>query len=135
MLNRIIVQGRITKDLDLRRTQSGTPVLPFTLAVERDFKNADGDKEIDFIDCVAWRSTAEFISKYFGKGRMMVADGQLQSRKFEDKNGNKRTAWEVQVANAYFADSRKDTSNTYDEDEATQPPQFAEIEKDGELPF
>ncbi len=90
MLNKIILMGRLTRDPELRRTQSGTAVASFTLAVERDFKTQDGQRETDFIDIVAWRSTAEFVSKYFTKGRMAVVDGRLQVRDWTDRDGNKR---------------------------------------------
>lgn len=102
MLNRIVIQGRVTRDLELRRTQSGLSVTSFSLAVERDFKNESGERGVDFIDCVAWRDTAEFVAKYFSKGKMMILDGRLQSRKYQDKNGNNRVAWEVLTDHAYF---------------------------------
>ena len=135
MLNKVLLMGRVTKDLELRRTGNGTPVLSFALAVDRDYKSGN-EKQTDFVECVAWRNTAEFISKYFGKGRMMVVEGALQSRKWQDKSGQNRTAWEVQVANAYFGDSKRgDSSNTVDDSEATPPPQFTEDIDDGEIPF
>ena len=99
MLNKIIVMGRITKDPELRRTQSGTPVTSITLAVDRDYQQG-GEKQTDFIDVVAWRSTAEFIDKYLSKGRAVVVEGSLQSRKWTDKEGNKRISWEVQALTA-----------------------------------
>lgn len=109
MLNKIFLQGRLCKDPELRRTQSGTAVASFTLAVERDFKDRDtGEKAADFIDIVAWRQTAEFISRYFTKGRMAVVVGSLQIRAWEDKDGNKRRTAEVIAESVYFADSKKD---------------------------
>ena len=111
MLNKIFIMGRLTRDPELRRTQNGTAVTSFTLAVDRDFKNADGTKDTDFIDVVAWRNTAEFVSKYFSKGRMIVVDGRLEMRDWTDKEGNKRTSAEVVVANAYFGDSKRDDSS------------------------
>ena len=90
MLNKIFIMGRLTRDPELRRTQNGTAVTSFTLAVDRDFKNADGAKDTDFIDVVAWRNTAEFVSKYFSKGRMAVVEGRLQLRDWTDKDGGKR---------------------------------------------
>jgi single-strand DNA-binding protein len=109
MLNRIIIMGRLTKDPELRHTQSGVAVASFSLAVERDFKNREsGEKTTDFIDIVAWRNTAEFISKYFTKGRMAVVEGRLQIRDWNDKDGNKRKSAEVVADNVYFGDSRRE---------------------------
>ena len=113
MLNHITIMGRICNDIELRRTGSGTAVASFTLAVDRDFKNGNGEKETDFIECVAWKNTAEFVSKYFGKGKMAVVSGKLQIRSWTDKEGNKRKTAEVIADNVYFADS-KNTSNTND---------------------
>lgn len=107
MLNHIIIMGRMVRDPELRRTQSGISVCSFTLACDRDFKSKDGgEKETDFIDCVAWRSTAEFVCKYFTKGRMMAVEGRLQLRDWVDKEKNKRRSAEIQVDSAYFADSK-----------------------------
>lgn len=111
MLNHIDIMGRMVRDPDMRRTGSGIAVANFTLAVDRDF-GQDGQKETDFIDCVAWRHTADFVGKYFKKGSMAVAAGRLQSRKWTDKEGNKRTAWEVQVENVYFGSSKRDSENS-----------------------
>lgn len=141
MLNRIILQGRFCKDPELRRTQSGTAVASFALAVERDFKDKDtGEKAADFIDIVAWRQTAEFVSRYFTKGRLAVVEGRLQSRSYEDKNGSKRKAIEVVADSVYFADSRKDGDSTPPpaayEAPAGKPGEFTELsDDDGELPF
>lgn len=155
MLNVITIMGRLTRDPELRYTQSQTPVASFTVAVDRDFSGKDGaEKQTDFIDCVAWRNTADFISKYFAKGRMIVASGSLQSRKWTDKNGNNRVSWEVIVNNAYFGDSKKDGQQTgYGQPAAYAPPPaagyqqqsyqqpaygggFTELtEDDGDLPF
>lgn len=110
MLNKIFIMGRLTRDPELRRTQSGTPVTSFSLAVDRDFKSQSGEKETDFIDVVAWRSTAEFVAKYFTKGRMAVVEGRLQMRDWTDKDGNKRRSAEVVADNLYFGDSRRDNS-------------------------
>lgn len=114
MLNKIVIMGRMTKDPELRRTGSGTAVTSFTLAVDRDFKAQDGSRETDFIDCVAWRSTAEFASKYFAKGRMAAVEGRLQMRDWTDKEGNKRRNAEVIVDNLYFGDSKKDAGAAVD---------------------
>ena len=113
MLNKIMIMGRFTKDAELRATVSGKNVASFTLAVDRDFKGPNGEKETDFINCVAWQGTAEFISKYFKKGSMAVIEGRLQIRPWETTEGEKRTAAEVVVNNIYFGESKKDTaSNT-----------------------
>ena len=112
MLNHITIMGRFTRDPELRRTGSGTAVASFTLAVDRDFSGKDSkEKETDFIDCVAWRNTGEFVSKYFSKGRMAVVSGRLQIRAYTDKEGNKRRVAEVVAENVYFADSKKEETN------------------------
>ena len=109
MLNHIVIMGRLTRDPELRRTGTGVAVASFSLAVDRDFgKNENGEKETDFIDCVAWRQTGEFVSKYFTKGRMAVVSGRLQVRSYTDKDGNKRRAAEVVADNVYFGDSKRD---------------------------
>ena len=109
MLNHIVIMGRLTRDHELRRTGSGIAVASFTVAVDRDFGNRDnGERETDFIDCVAWRQTGEFVSKYFTKGRMAVASGRLQIRNWTDKDGNKRRSAEVVAHNVYFGDSKRD---------------------------
>ena len=109
MLNKWIGMGRLARDPDLRHTQSGTPVVSFTIAVDRDFKAQDGDRETDWIDIVAWRSTAEFVSKYFTKGSSIVVEGRLQIRSYTDKEGNKRKAAEVVADSVYFGGSKKET--------------------------
>ena len=103
--------GRLTRDPELRRTGSGTSVTSFSLACDRDFKSQSGEKETDFIEVVAWKNTAEFVSKYFSKGRMAVVEGRLQIRDWTDKAGNKRTTAEVVADNVYFADSKRSESN------------------------
>ena len=109
MLNHIVIMGRLVRDPELRRTGSGVAVASFTLAVDRDFgKNENGEKETDFIDCVAWRQTGEFVSKYFTKGRMAVVSGRLQIRSWTDKDGNKRRTAEVVADNVYFGDSKRE---------------------------
>ena len=109
MLNRIILMGRLTRDPELRHTQTGTAVASFTLAVDRDFKDrSTGERGTDFINVVAWRQTGEFVSRYFTKGRMAVVEGRLQMRDWTDKDGNKRTAAEVVADNVYFGDSKRD---------------------------
>lgn len=110
-LNHITIMGRLTKNPELRYTQSHTPVASFTVAVDRDFSGRDGgEKQTDFIDCVAWRQTAEFVSRYFSKGSMAVVSGRLQSRKWQDRDGNNRTNWEVLADSVYFGESKRDAA-------------------------
>jgi len=150
MLNRIILMGRLTRDPELRHTQSGAAVASFTLAVDRDFKSRDGgDRATDFIDIVAWRNTAEFVSKYFAKGRMAVVEGRLQIRDWTDRDGGKRRSAEVVAENVYFGDSKRDgdsggSYSNYSRPAAPAPvdygmpsgDQFAELaDDDGDLPF
>ena len=112
MLNRIILMGRLTRDPELRHTQTGTAVASFTLAVDRDFKDRNsGERATDFIDVVAWRQTGEFVSRYFTKGRMAVVEGRLQMRDWTDKDGNKRRSAEVVADNVYFGDSKRDAES------------------------
>ena len=108
-LNKIVLMGRMTRDPELHTTGSGTPVVTFSLAVDRDTKNQDGERETDFIDVVAWRSTAEFVSKFFSKGRMAVVEGRLQIRDWTDKDGGKRRSAEVIANNVYFGDTKRDS--------------------------
>ena len=144
MLNKIVLMGRLTKDPDLRRTQSGTAVASFTLAVDRDFTNQDGSRDTDFIEIVAWKGTAEFVQKYFSKGRMAVVTGRLQLRDWTDKEGNKRRSAEVVADSVYFGDSKKDPEADYAkaerEGKAYKPaaaPVSVEVDEEGEgeLPF
>ena len=110
MLNHIVIMGRLVRDPELRTTQSGISVTSFTLAVDRDFKSRDtNEKGTDFIDVVAWRQTAEFVCKYFSKGRMAVAEGRLQIRDWKDRDGNNRRSAEIVADNVYFADSKRDS--------------------------
>ena len=109
MLNQIVLMGRLTRDPELRRTQTGTPVASFTLAVDRDFVSRDGgERQTDFIDCVAWRNTAEFVSKYFTRGKMAIVTGRLQIRDWTDKEGNKRRSAEVVADNVRFGESKRE---------------------------
>ena len=160
MLNHIVIMGRLTRDPELRTTQAGVSVASFTVAVDRDFGGRDGgEKQTDFIDCVAWRQTGEFVSKYFHKGSMIVVSGRLQSRKWQDREGNNRTNWEIQADNVYFGESRSSGSSSSRDDSsysgssysnsgsygsydggrqqsAPAPSAFAELDDgDGELPF
>ena len=137
MLNKIIIMGRMTRDPEIRRTGSGTAVTSFSLACDRDFKSQSGDKETDFIEVVAWKNTAEFVSKYFSKGRMAVVEGRLQIRDWTDKAGNKRKTAEVVADNVYFADSKQSQEKNF-ENLAGRMDGFAEIQEDEEencLPF
>lgn len=111
MLNHIDLMGRLTRDPELRRTGSGIAVANFTIAVDRDFKSQSGEKETDFIDCVAWRSTAEFVSKYFKKGSMAVVSGRLTIRVWDDKDGNKRRTAEVVADSVYFGSSKREAES------------------------
>ena len=153
MLNHITIMGRLTRDPELRYTQSQTPVASFTLAVDRDFGSRDGgEKQTDFIDCVAWRQTAEFVSKYFTKGNMAVVSGRLQIRDWTDRDGGKRRSAEVVVDNMYFGESRRRDGDSGDsrsssyssygnsgsagKSSAPAASAFAELDDgDGELPF
>ena len=150
MLNKVFIMGRLTRDPELRRTQTGTAVASFTLAVDRDFKDkSTGERTTDFIDVVAWRQTGEFVSRYFTKGRMAVVEGRLQIRDWTDKDGGKRRSAEVVADNVYFGDSKRDGGSDFGAPAygdrsggyASQAPMgghsdFAEIgEEDGELPF
>ena len=120
MLNHITIMGRLTRDPEMRSTQSGVAVASFTLAVDRDFGGKDGgEKQTDFIDCTAWRHTAEFVSKYFTKGRMAVVSGRLQIDNYTDNDGNKRRSAKVIADNIYFGDSKKDGATGSQSDEAT----------------
>ena len=151
MLNHIVLMGRLTRDPELRKTQSGISVASFSLAVDRDFGSREnGEKQTDFIDIVAWRSTAEFVSRYFTKGRMAVVSGRLQIRDWQDKEGNKRRSAEVVADNVYFGDSKRSSEGGYASDGGYSAPsygnsgyskapsiepEFSELEDDGELPF
>ena len=126
MLNHIVLMGRLTRDPELRRTATGIAVASFTLAVDRDFgKSESGDRETDFIDIVAWRQTAEFVNKYFTKGRMAVVSGRLQIRTWTDREGNKRRSAEVVADNVYFGDSRRDNEAGPAQSSYTAPASYA----------
>lgn len=131
MLNQTILMGRLTRAPELRHTQSGTAVTFFSLAVERDFKAQNGEKETDFIDIVAWRNTAEFVAKYFTKGRMAVVAGRLQARTWVDNDGNNRRSYEVVAESCYFCDSRRPEAGSVPTGEISPVPEGDE----GELPF
>lgn len=158
MLNHIVIMGRLTRDPELRYTQSQVPVASFTVAVDRDYSSRDsGERQTDFIDCVAWRSTAEFVSKYFQKGSMAVVSGRLQIRDWTDREGGKRRSAEIVADNVYFGESkrrdsgepRSDSHSSYgggygggyeapapSRSSSPAPSAFAELDDgDGELPF
>ena len=160
MLNHIVIMGRLTRDPELRSTQSQNPVnvASFTVAVDQDYAPSGQEKKTDFIDCVAWRSTGEFVSKYFQKGSMIVVSGRLQSRKWTDREGNNRVSWEIVADNVYFGESKKNQDSwnnapnqgggyyaqqgQYGDGARTaqRPPDvtvgpFEELDDDGELPF
>lgn len=138
MLNHCAFMGRLTADPELKQTGSGVDVCSFTIAVDRDFKQGD-EKVADFIPVTCWRGTAKFVSQYFQKGRLAVVTGSLQTRKYEDKDGKKRTAFEIQAQNVYFGDSKRDASAQTAPSgtaSAAAAEDFAEIsDSDGDLPF
>jgi single-strand DNA-binding protein len=141
MLNHITIMGRITRDIELRRTGSGIAVASFNVAVDRDFSGKDGgEKETDFIDCVAWRKTAEFLTKYFTKGSMIVVSGRLQIRQWKDKDGNNRRSAEIVADNVYFGESKNSNSGGNSDNSVANPAapasDFAPLDDDDEqLPF
>ena len=134
MLNTISIMGRFTRDPELRYTSAGTPIASFTLAVGRDYSGADGEKKTDFIDCVAFKGTAEFVSKHFAKGTMAVVNGRLQFRDWQDRNGNNRRNAEILVENIYFGERKQQGAVDVAAGDYTEG--FEELdEDDGELPF
>ena len=139
MLNHITIMGRLTRDPELRRTNTGKAVTKFTLAVDRDYAEKGAERETDFIDCVAWRGTAEFVDKYFGRGQMAVVSGRLQIRDWEDKDGNKRRSAEIVADNVYFGESKRDAGATGAPSYGIKPAptsDFAVLEDEDEgLPF
>ena len=144
MLNHIVIMGRLTRDPELRRTGTGIAVASFTVAVDRDFSGKDTEKETDFIDCVAWRQTGEFVSKYFTKGRMIVVSGRLQIRSWTDKDGNKRRTAEIVADNCYFGDSKAQETHTGFVPSEFVPPAYSNApasdfavldDDDAQLPF
>lgn len=137
MLNKIVCMGRLVRDPELRKTASDISVVSFTIAVDRDYKNGD-ERVADFIPVTAWRGTADFISRNFSKGRMICVDGSLQTRNYEDKEGNKRSAFEILAQNVYFADSKKNDGTAQAGQSYSAPSGgFTEVdpEQEGELPF
>ena len=131
-MNRVALMGRLAHDPELRRTQNGDAVTSFSIACDRDFKGKDGQRAVDWIDIVAWRQTAEFAAKYLAKGRMVIVDGRLQTRKWTDRYGGTRVATEVIAEHLYFGDSRQEGAQSA----APKAQTFEEImEEDGDLPF
>lgn len=136
MLNKITLMGRLTRDPELRRTDSGVSVTSFTLAVDRDFTSkTTGEKETDFIDCVAWRGTAEFISRYFEKGKMAVVSGNLQIRNWTDKEGNKRKNAEVIVSDIYFCERPREREEGFEPAPPAEDAYSQITDDDSKLPF
>lgn len=139
MLNHVTIMGRLTRDPELRHTRSGTAVTSFTLAVDRDFKDKNsGETATDWISCTAWKSVAEFTARYLSRGRLAIVEGRLQSRRYTDKDGNNRTAYEVVASSVYFGDSKRGALDKLADDAAPMSePNFDDMEdEDGvELPF
>ena len=144
MLNHITIMGRLTRDPEIRTVGSGIAVAQFTVAVDRDFQKEGSEKQTDFIDCRAWRQTAEFMEKYFSKGMMIVAEGSLQCRKWQDNEGNNRTSWFVNIEKVYFGEPKRERGeekpySTYARSPVRKPDisaaDFEELPNDGELPF
>lgn len=132
MLNKGILMGRLTRDPELRHTQSGTAVCSFTLAIDRDRKDANGEKQTDFIGCVAWSKQAEFVAQWFSKGMMAIVVGRIQSRKWQDQNGNNRTAIEINCEDVSFGETKKNR----DSNSGRQNSDFADMpEEDSDVPF
>ena len=132
MLNKGILMGRLTRDPELRHTQSGTAVCSFTLAIDRDRKDANGEKQTDFIDCVAWSKQAEFVAQWFSKGMMAIVVGRIQSRKWQDQNGNNRTAIEINCEEVSFGETKKN----HDSNSGRQNSDFADmLDEDSDVPF
>lgn len=138
MLNEITIMGRLTRDPEMRTTQSGTTVTSFTVACDRDYQKGGSEEKTDYIDCVAWKHTGEFVSKYWKKGQLIVVSGRLQSRKWEDRDGAKRTSWEVNANNVYFGGDNKkaDAENTaFTAPKTVSAADFMELDDSSELPF
>lgn len=151
MLNNVVLMGRLTADPELRHTPNGIAVTSFTLAVNRSYAKTGTERATDFIDVVAWRNTAEFVSKYFTKGLLVAVEGSIQTRTYQDKNGNNRKAFEIVANNVHFAESKRDSNSNENFDESTSPSQipsdvapsfengsddeFKEIPADDDLPF
>lgn len=136
MINKVILMGRICKELELKHTPNNTPVCAFSLAVDRDRKDANGNKQTDFLDCVAWGKTAEFMHSYMVKGQIIAIVGSIQTRKWTDRNGNNRVSVEVKVDEAHFAESKKDKAAPKSEPAApSEPDMFPELDDMSDVPF
>lgn len=135
MLNHVTLMGRLAKDPELRRTQSGVAVTSLRIACDRDYKPQDAERETDWLDVVCWRNTAEFVSKYFTKGRMAIVEGRIQTRDWTDKDGNKRQAVEVVADNVYFGDSKKDDAGHTKPAGRAVDVTFDDIDDDDDCPF
>ena len=134
-LNKVFIMGRIVKDPELKYTQTSVPVCGFSLAVERNYKEKSGERSADFIDVVAWRGTAEFVSKYFKKGKMAIVDGKLQIRDWTAQDGTKRRSAEVVADHVYFGDSKREGTGGTDQNDTDAEDGFIPLEEEGELPF
>lgn len=136
-LNQVVLMGRLTRDPELKSTQSGVDVASFALAVDRSYIKAGAEKETDFLDCVAWRGTAEFISRYFKKGMQVAVSGRIQTRKWKDQQDQRRVSVEIVVDEAFFADSKRDTAVDRTEPRGwqSQDVSFAELDTEDPLPF
>ena len=132
MLNKVILMGRLTRDPEMRYTQSNTPVASFTLAIDRDRKDPNGEKQTDFVDCVTWNKQAEFVKSWFAKGMMAIVVGRIQSRNWEDRNGNKRTSIEINANEVLFGEPKKDKDAP--KSEPAEPDMFPELD-DSDCPF
>lgn len=142
MLNKAILMGRLTAEPELRQTANGTSVVSFTLAVDRSYARQGEERQTDFINIVAWRQTAEFVAKWFHKGQLVAVSGRIQTRNYEDKQGNKRTATDIVADEVFFAESKRDSQPQYDRSQPSREPQmpvefedFEEVDDDGDLPF
>lgn len=138
MLNHIAIHGRLTREPEMRQTQSGVSVCNFTVAVDRSFARQGEDRQTDFFDCVAWRGLGEMVGKYFTKGKEIVVTGEMQSRKWQDKDGNNRVSWEIQASSVDFCGSKGDSSNSGTSaayPSAAPDGQFEELTDSEELPF
>ncbi len=138
MLNTVALMGRLTKDPELRTTQSNIPVTTFTLAVERTYARQGEERQADFIDVVAWQKSAEFATRYFRKGQLVAVDGSIQTRSYTDRDGNKRKAFEVVASHLHFAESKRDSDTSYQRYDTPSAPLdngFEEIDQDEDLPF
>ena len=139
MYNKAIIMGRLTADPELRQTQNGHSVTSFSVAVDRPFMGKDGNKEVDFLEVVAWRGTAEFICKYFTKGNPILVDGSIQTRQYTDKEGNDRRVWEIVAEQVRFTESKKSEVSDFKSKSQNQNTEdaadFAEVDDDGDLPF